>query len=455
MRQHRSVRDARVEWARNGEVLLAYQVVSDGNADVLVCGGTAQHIESWWDHPEPRHLLERLAALGRLILTDKRGVGLSDRPTSLPTLEERVDDLVAVLDAVASTRAAVLTLGEPDTVGMAAMLAATRPDKVSHLVLYQPVLRVVGDGNGMVPPAAWPQFTRRTEQAWGSGEVIGSNVEHLRDRVDVGRWLERAERRAGTPRWRATLSGLFAELDLAAVFPAVKVPTLVLRRPARSEAVLNRQAPAVASLIPGAQLVDLPGIDNLNVFDGGDSYADAVAAFLRGVEPETFDDRVLATVLFTDIVGSTEQVVALGDAAWRNVLAFHDAVTAEEVTAHRGQVIKSTGDGALAIFDGPARAVGCALRIRALLSERGITMRMGLHTGEVEKRERDVAGVAVHIASRVLAAAGDGTITASRTVRDLTAGSDVTWQALGSHTLKGVPGEWELFSVQEPAAPTL
>jgi class 3 adenylate cyclase len=429
-----------------GGVHIAYQVVGDGPIDLLVVPGFVSHLELFWEEgAASRHFLARLASFSRLILFDKRGTGLSDRDVGRPSLEERIDDVLAVLDAAGSERAALLGYSEGGP--MSILFAATHPARVSALVLAATTARPVPAPDypcGAEFEAFLHDFDRIARDEWGQGntiEVFASNLaDNERARRNFGRW----ERLAASPGVVLALVDLLRQVDLRPTLPAIRVPTLVISR-LDDVAIKPCHGRYLAEHIPGARYVELPG-EHILWLDG-DAVLDEVEEFLTGARgPQAFD-RALATVLFTDIVDSTKHAQSLGDRRWHTLLDRHDELARLLVDRHRGRLVKTTGDGLLASFDGPARAVRCARSLLEAVADLGVELRAGVHTGEVELRDDDVGGLAVHIAARVEAKAEPGEVLVSRTVKDLVVGSGLTFTDRGTHALKGVADEWQLFAV--------
>ena len=444
------MRGPETRYVDNDGVSIAYQVVGEGPIDLAVVMGSWWHLEFQWTDPATERFLRRLASFSRLILFDKRGTGLSDRVPdhALPTLEERMDDLRAVLDVVGSERCAVF--GESEGGPMAVLFAATYPARTSHLVLYgsYPRLLAADDFPEGHPPELVDAFTEAAVSTWGQPDPDMVRLFSPTTAPDSSEaeWMAAMNRHAVSPGAMRTLMRMMSEIDVRNALPAVSAPTLVLHR--RGDRVCPVAAGRhLAEHIPGARYVELPGDDHS--FSQGDSdvLLSEIEEHLTGVRPVAEPDRVLATVLFTDIVGSTEQAARLGDRAWRQLLDRHDAIVRAELVRHRGREVKHTGDGFLAAFDGPARAARCATAIKEAAARLGIGVRAGLHAGECEIRGDDLGGIAVHIGARVGSLAGPGEVLASSTVRDLTAGSGITFDDRGEHELKGVPGPWRLFAV--------
>jgi pimeloyl-ACP methyl ester carboxylesterase len=430
------------------DVHIAYQVVGAGERDLVLVEGFVSHVEIAWEDPHLAAFLRRLASFTRLIVFDKRGVGVSDRVPAVPTLEQRMDDVRAVMDAAGSERAVLMGLSEGAPLSI--VFAATYPERVQALVLNGGMARSTwAPDYPWAPPAdALLEAATFIEPGLFTGDDVEIWAPSLADDQRTMEWLGKYRRSAVSPGSLAQLFTMFLDIDVRAVLPAIAVPTLVLHR--RGDRVVNRRAGQwMAEQIPGARYVELPGLDHFPWVGDSDAIVDEVEEFLTGVRHVAEPDRVLATVLFTDIVGSTERASELGDHAWRQLLDRHDAVVRAHLERFRGTEVKTTGDGFLATFDGPARAIQCAMELTVALQALGIEIRAGLHTGEVEVRGDDVGGIAVHTAARVLAEAQAGEVLVSRTVTDLVAGSGIAFVDRGSHVLKGIVGAWQLFAVQE------
>jgi pimeloyl-ACP methyl ester carboxylesterase len=433
-------------YARAGDVNIAYQVVGDGPLDLVHIPGVVSHVDIAWEHPGYARLMRRLASFARVITFDKRGMGLSDPVAEPPSVEERVDDVRAVMDAVGAERAAVFGCSEGSVLG--AYFAATYPQRVSHAVLYGTFARLLPD-----PPdypwgydeAVFDLFDEGAQEAWGEGIVAILVAPSILNDPDELRWWGRYERASTSPRSARELTRANLDLDLRDVLPTISVPTLVLHRD--GDAIPIEGARYVAERIPGARMIELRGDDHWPWLNDPDEVADHVQEFVTGHRAEPEPDRVLATVLFTDIVGSTDRAAALGDRRWRDLLEQCEGLTSEEIERHHGREVKSTGDGVLATFDGPARGIRCARVIAERVRRLGLEVRAGLHTGECELRNGDIGGIAVHIGARVMAQAGPSEVLVSSTVKDLTIGSDIGFEERGLRELKGVPGEWRLYAV--------
>ena len=427
-----------------GDADVAYQVVGDG-PDLLFCYGLGSHIEFNWQVPLVAEFLDRLASRFRLIVFDRRGTGASDGVprSSVPTIEEWTEDVAAVLDAAGSERAAILaTL---DTGPIAILYAAMHPERVHALVLMNTFARYVeaDDYPIGVPADVVDAFLEVFAAEWGTMQLLamanpGADREFLERTAPV-------TRASATPRTAAAQWGNMLRHDVRHVLPLVQAPTLVLHVSEQLFTPLDHGR-YLAEHIDGSRFVQLPGGD-LSWTSGNQVVADEVAEFLTGQRPEVEVDRILTTVLFTDIVGSTEHAASVGDARWRRELDAHDRAVREELRRFRGREINTTGDGFVAAFDGPARAVRCARAIVEATGRLGLRLRAGLHTGECEVRGDDLGGLAVHIAARVASRAGDGEILVSGTVKDLVAGSELVFTDRGAHALQGVPDRWHLFAL--------
>ncbi len=441
-------------YARNGDVSIAYQIVGKGPVDLVLVPGFISHLDLWWTIPATTALLRRLASFSRLILFDKRGTGLSDPVPEVPTLEERMEDVHAVLDAAGSDRATLLGISEGGP--MSLLFAATYPQRTASLIMYGSFARL--------PTPSLPERKRAAQEArlnefvndiidhWGEGRGIDYFAPSLAGDSARREQFALYERAAASPRMvRALFRGVL-EIDATPALTAIGVPTLVLHR-AEETAVPVDAGRYLAEHVPGARYVELSGIDHLPWVGDVDSVLDEVEQFVTGTRRATEPDRVLASVLFTDIVGSTERAAELGDRRWREVLDSHDELVRRELEVYGGHEVKSTGDGFLATFDGPAAAIRCACAIRDDVGSLGIEVRAGVHTGECEARDGDVGGMAVHIGARVSAHAGAGEVLVSSAVRDLVVGSGIEFADRGAHELKGVPGTWQLLAVAETGPP--
>src|SRR6266571_1006035 len=429
-------------YARSGDVHVGYQVVGDGPLDLVLLDQWFSNVDALWHFAPLARFVERLARFSRVILLDKRGTGISDPVPlgGLPTLEEWMDDIRAVLDEVGSERTALLS-GVGATY-LTLLLAATYPQRTSALVLVDGYARLTRADDYLpeLPEVMTSDEMEQLRSGWGRGILMHrlAPVESKDPRL-VQRFAE-YERQSASPGMAAAMLRMLYESDLRHILPAIRVPTLVISHleSARIPAACSRY---LAEHIPNARAVELPGSENLIWAGDQDSILAEIQEFLTGVRPAPESERVLATVLFTDIVDSTKRAAELGDRRWRELLAEHDRAVRSALEHFRGKEIKTVGDGFLATFDGPARAVRCAQRIRDDLGGRGMEVRSGLHTGEIELAGDDIAGIAVHIAARVSATAGPGEVLVSSTVKDLVVGSGIEFEDRGTHSLKGVPGE--------------
>lgn len=427
-------------YARSGDARIAFQVIGEGPPDVVLVRGPASHLDLEWEDPSTARSHLRYASFARLIRFDRRGTGLSDPAEQALTLDQQMDDLEAVLDAAGITRVALLAAVEP---GLSAMYAATHPDRVSALVL----VNVAVSGGIILDDERREVMLDLIENHWGEGRFVSMFAPGRAGDRQFLDWWTRFERSCVSPSMARKLVDLNVRSDLSGVLPAVRVPTLVLHQ--RDNALVpldaGRQA---AALIPGARFVEAPGTDSYNWPGPDDPETDLIEEFLTGHRPQPGLERVLATVLFTDIVASTDRAAEVGDRAWSELLERHNKLVRDRLDLFRGREVKTVGDGFLATFDGPARAVRCAQEIVDGVGELGLGVRCGLHSGECEFRDGDVSGIAVHIGSRVCALARGGEVLVSSTVKDLVVGSELSFEERGTQQLRGVPGEWRLFSVE-------
>ncbi|MDQ6914635.1 MAG: adenylate/guanylate cyclase domain-containing protein [Actinomycetota bacterium] len=434
-------------YARSGDVHIAYQVFGEGDLDLVLVNGFTTHVELVWEHEPARRFLEGLASFARVINFDRRGSGLSDPVAEAPPLEQRMDDVRAVMDAAGSERAALLGVSEGAT--MSILFAATYPDRVSALVCSGGMARSTADDDY---PWAAPMDALVESGAeligphWGEGAIIELGAPSQADNPDTRAFFARMERASASPGMLAQLVQMFLQLDVRDVVGSVHVPTLVLHR--RYDRLVNvRNGRWLAEHLPNARLVELPGNDHIPWYETPERTLGEIQEFLTGTRYAPEPDRILATVVFTDIVDSTRTAAELGDQRWRDVLERHDRAVRDALGRSDGREVKSTGDGFLATFDGPARAIRCARAIQDSCAPIGIRIRAGIHTGECEVMADDIGGIAVHIAARVSALAGPGEVLVSRTVKDLVAGSGIEFADRGDHTLKGVPDTWQLHAV--------
>lgn len=435
-----------VRYAESEGLRIAYEVFGSGPRDLVLVHGWVTHLELLWENPRVARALERLGSFCRVLNFDKRGTGLSDRvPVDrLPTLEQRMDDVRAVMDAAGSERAVLF--GHSEGGPMCALFAAAYPDRAEGLVMYGSfAVRRRRPGYRWAPTAEQrAERVRQILEEWGGVVHLGELAPSTADDPEFQSWWARYLRSSASPAAAAALTSMNSDVDVRAVLPSIRVPTLVLHR-AGDLAADPRGARWMAGRIPGARYQELPGDDHLIWAEPEPIFA-AVEEFVTGVPAAELPDRVLTTVLFTDVVGSTERAAALGDDEWRRLLDRHDDVVRRSLERYRGRLVNTTGDGILAVFDGPARAVRCAQALGDAVAALGLELRAGVHTGEAELRGDDVGGLAVHIGARVAAEAGAGEVLVTRTVTDLVAGSGIAFSSRGPHALKGVPGEWELFA---------
>lgn len=426
---------------------IAYQVVGEGERDLVLVEGYMSHLDLEWENPGMVHLFEGLSSFSRLILFDKRGTGLSDRAVGVATLEARMDDVRAVMDAVGSEQAVLM--GVSEGAPMCILFAATYPERTQALILHGGMARSTEAPDYPWAPPAEGLVESASELIMPliyTGQDMDIWAPSLADDEQAKEWLGRYRRAGVSPDGIQALTTMFMEIDVRHVLPTLHVPTLVLHR--HGDRVVNRRAGRwMADQIPGARYVELAGQDHFPWTGDSDAIIEEVREFLTGVRVAAEPDRVLATVMFTDVVSSTQRAASMGDRRWRDALDAHDAAVRRQLAAFRGREVKTTGDGFLATFDGPARAIRCAGAIVEAESELHMEVRVGLHTGEIEIRGDDIGGVAVHIGQRVSALAQPSEILVSSTVKDLVAGSGIEFESRGDHELKGVPDSWRLFAV--------
>ena len=418
-----------------------------GDLDLVLVPGYVTHVELVWEHEPSARFLERLASFARVISFDRRGSGLSDPVAEAPTLEERMDDVRAVMDAAGSERAALVGISEG--VPMSILFAATYPQRVQALVCSGGMARstYADDYSWAVPAEALIESgVELILPHWGDGSLIEVAAPSQADNPESRAFFGRMQRATASPGMMTGLAQMFLDLDVRDVVPSVHAPTLVLHR-VHDRLVNVRHGRWLAEHMPNARLVELEGDDHVPWYEGADEWLGLVQEFLTGARAVPEPDRALATVLFTDIVASTSTAAELGDQRWREVLEGHQRAVREALGRFDGREVKSIGDGFLATFDGPARAIHCAREILESSEPLGIRIRAGLHTGECEVMGDDIGGMAVHIAARVSALAEPGEVLVSRTVKDLVVGSDIRFSDRGAHTLKGVSDTWQLYAV--------
>jgi class 3 adenylate cyclase/pimeloyl-ACP methyl ester carboxylesterase len=442
--------EAETRYARSGDLRIAFQVHGDGPVDLVFAPCYLSHLEQnqWW--PGYAEFFDTMASFSRLIVFDRRGTGLSDRILTLGSFEELMDDIGAVMAAAGSERAALF--GGAEGGPMCALFAATFPERTSALILGASYAR-----RGWAPSYPWgldeenqQRILDGYEERWGRpGFGARSIAPTLADDERFQTWYAQAQRFSGTPAAARAWFRVTMEIDVRDVLPAIRVPTLVIHRTG-DRVIPVESGRYLAEHIADAKYVELPGVDHFPFVGDIDAIVDEIEEFLTGSRRAREPDRVLATVLFTDIVGSTQRAAELGDRRWASLLAEHHRVVRAELERHRGTVVRIEGDGTLSTFDGPARAVNCASAIRRALVSLGVDIRAGLHTGEIELVETGVEGIAVHIGARVAALAMPGEVLTSSTVKDLVVGSGIEFADRGSHSLKGVPGDWQLYAVALP-----
>jgi class 3 adenylate cyclase len=436
-----------VRYAKTGDgVHIAYQVLGEGPIDLVLVPGLFSQVEHHWEEPSFARFMRRLASFSRLIVFDARGTGLSDRAPELPPMEEQMDDVLTVLDAVGSSSTAFFGLSQAGP--MAILFAASHPERTRALVLYATYATTRRQEN--YPWGRSDQwmadYDRQIDREWGSGLFLSQVAPSRAEDESFRRWWGRLERLSYGPGNALAYFRMNAQIDVRSVLPTIRVPTLVLQR---AEDVYRDPGHAayLATHIPRAKLVELSGIDHLPYVGDSDSVLDEVEEFLTGVRPPPEHDRVLATVAFTDIVGSTERASRLGDRAWKDLVERHHALVRQELSRFRGAEVDTAGDGFFATFDGPARGVKCAQAIIEAVRPLGIEIRAGLHTGEVETIDGKVGGIAVNVGARIASVADRSEVLVSSTVKDLVAGSGLVFEDAGEHELKGVPDRWHLYRV--------
>jgi pimeloyl-ACP methyl ester carboxylesterase len=435
-------------YARSGEFHIAYQTVGDGPIDLVFVAGAITNLDVLWENADYRRFCERLASFTRLILFDKRGMGLSDR-VRIGTLEERMDDVRAVMDAAGSETAAVMGSSEGGPMSM--VFAATHPQRTRALILCGAEIKEETTDDwpwGESTRAEFDEYANldRVIERWGKGLGVDHFMPSRAGDEELRRWFGRLQTHSASPHDALASMQMAFEIDVRRVVPSITVPTLILHRTGdRVCSVENGRW--LAQHIDGARLVELPGEDHFPWAGGGDDMTAEVQEFLTGAREPIEPERVLATLLFTDIVGSTERARELGDRRWRELLDRHHEVIRRELQRFRGREIDTAGDGFFATFDGPARGIRCAKAVVEAVQDVGLDVRAGLHTGEVELAGDAVRGIAVHTGARVASLAGPGEVLVSGTVKDLIAGSGIELVPRGVHQLKGVPGEWPLYAV--------
>jgi class 3 adenylate cyclase len=442
-----------VHYTRSGDITVAYQVVGDGPIDLVVGLPSISHLEVAWEGPEYARLFDRLAGFSRLLLFDKRGVGMSERIAGPATLEDRMDDIRAVMDGAGSERAVIF--GASESGPMSILFAATYPERTSALVVYGSTVCGGWHEDDPIAVSWWPtreaykqEFEASCEKLrlhWGDPAFSAGGLAPSRA-ADAGftAWLTRMFCLGSSPNAAIALRRMNAEIDIRPVLPSVRVPTLIVHREMDSAEPVE-YGRYLAAHIPDSKYVELPGVDHLPSVDDMDLMVDEIEEFVTGFRRGPDPDRVLLTVLFTDIVGSSQIAAHLGDRAWAQALARHHAVIRGALARYRGREVDTAGDGFFAVFDGPARAVRCALEAARSVHSLGLDIRAGLHTGECELAGDTVRGLAVHAGARVAALATAGEVVTTGTVKDLVGGSGLRFESLGTRALKGLPGEWPVY----------
>ena len=433
-------------YAKSGDLHIAYAVEGDGPIDLVWIPPWVSQVEYLWAEPSLERVMARMTQFARVITFDRRGSGLSDPLFGAPTLEDQMDDVLAVMDAAGSDSAAIC--GTLEGGPMAALFAATHPDRTDALIMYATFARAT-----WAPDYAWawPAEERdwhmeESVRRWGEGLIAASVAPSQSGDPAFMEWAGRLERLAASPSTIRRIFKLIGEFDVRGVLPSIRVPTLVMHRSGDSFIKVEHSR-YIASKVPGARYVELEGDENMFSLGDWEALIGEVEEFLTGTRHEREPDRMLATVLFTDICESTQRAAEMGDRGWRFLLERHDALFRQALERHRGREVKRTGDGFLATFDGPARAIRCAASIAEAMGSLGLQIRAGLHTGELEVMDGDIGGLAVHIASRVMGTAGPNEVLVSGTVKDLVVGSGIDFEDRGERELRGVPGEWRLYAV--------
>jgi pimeloyl-ACP methyl ester carboxylesterase len=433
------------KYAKSGDIHVAYQVFGDGPSDLVIAPGAFSHLELSWEEPSFARSMERLASFARVIAFDKRGQGLSDRGVATPTLEERMDDVRAVMDAAGSERTAILGISEGGA--LACLFAASNPARTSALILFgtRPRWSQAPDYPTGIPAETASALISALESNWGSGVAVERFAPSRANDQAFREWWGKLERMSASPADIVALYKMIFEIDVRHVLPAIRVPTLVLHRK-HDKVISLAEGRYMAERISGAKLVELDGSDHLPWSAGTEELIDEIEELLTGTRRASEPDRILTTVLFVDIVGSTDEAVRLGDHRWRDLVERYYAVVQRQLTRFGGREIGKAGDGIFANFDGPARAVRSAMAIREAVGALGIRVRAGVHTGECEIIGDNLGGIAVHIGARVCEVAAPDEVLVSSTVKDLVAGAGLRFDDRGPHALKGVPEQWRLFS---------
>lgn len=432
----------RTHYAKSDDVHIAYQVFGNGETNIVFVPGFVSHIENYWEEPGFARWLRRLGDFSRVVIFDKRGTGLSDHVSELPDMDHRMDDVRAVMDAAGMQSAAILGVSEGGS--LASFFAATYPERTQALVLYGAFAKF---SSWFPNDESLEQFTDYIDDHWGSGESVSMFAPSKKNDKAFQQWWGRFERLGANPRAATMLMRMNSQIDISDILPSISVPTLIIHK--IGDVTVNVEGGRnLAANIPNARLVELPGRDHLPwVGESAHLILTEIEQFLTGEKTTSSLERKLATVMFTDIVGSTQQVETLGDQAWGDLQDQHDKLVRQELRRFQGKEVRWTGDGFLASFDTPARSIFCARAIINGVRSLGVEVRVGIHTGEIEFVNDDIRGMAVHIAARVSGHAQGGEILVSRTVKDLVAGSQIAFEYAGTYTLKGIPEEWQLYRV--------
>lgn len=432
------------QYAQSGDFSIAYQVVGDGPVDIILVPGIISHIDFQHELPGYTRFLRRLAKFARVVTFDKRGQGLSDRLADVPSLEERIDDVRAIMDAIDSKR--TILIGFSEGAAMSVLFATTYPERVSQLVLFGGLARIMDLMPPNLPPEVVQERLAAVVRGWGNGQFLGRVFASDFGNPEALARIAKFEKLASSPGALKSYILSNRRIDINPILSSVRTPCLVLHRAtdAQVPVILGRQ---LATNIPGAKYVEYPSGDHAFWTGDIEAVAGDIEEFVTGhrAAAEADLERVLATVLFTDIVDSTNRAAQIGDQRWRGLLDDHDDLAGRLINKHRGTLVKNTGDGILATFDGPGRAVRCALALSEETKSIGLPVRAGLHCGEVEVRGNDIGGITVHAAARVMSQSGSSEVLVSRVVTDLVAGTDLKFSERGSYELKGLPGKWDLY----------
>jgi class 3 adenylate cyclase/pimeloyl-ACP methyl ester carboxylesterase len=432
----------KTQYAKSDDVHIAYQVYGQGSKNLVLVPGFISQIETYWEQPDWAKWLERLGQFTKVAMFDKRGTGLSDRGVAVPDMDKRMDDIRAVMDAAGMETAYVMGISEGGS--LASVFAAYQPQRCEGLILYGAFARFE---SWFPTQEALEELFHYAEEYWGTGAALPLFCPQTGDDPTFQEWWGKYERTGASPRDLIEIMKVNSQIDITEILPSIKAPTLVLHK--TEDALIDIEGGrTLAQMIPGASLIEFSGKDHF-AFMGSerDQILDEIETFVTGARPKPVFDRVLAAVVFTDIVDSTALAQNLGDEAWHAKLAQHDAIVRGQIDQFRGQEVKSMGDGFLATFDGPGRAIHCAKAIADAVSKLGLQVRIGVHTGEVEVASNDVRGIAVNIAARIANLGGGGDIVVSRTVKDLVAGSGLHFESLGAKKFKGLSEEWHVYKV--------